>query len=57
MMQMFVSMDRFQEPYESEGEYECCEDCGEELDEDDVYDVEGEFVCECCLKIRFKYSA
>ena len=29
-----------------------CDECGEELD-DDIYDVDGEELCEECLKERF----
>ena len=30
-----------------------CDECGEELD-DDIYDVDGEELCEECLKERFR---
>ena len=30
-----------------------CDKCGEEI-EDDVYEAEGEDLCEYCLKERFK---
>ena len=28
-----------------------CDECGEELDDDDIYEVDGKMFCsECCLK-------
>lgn len=31
-----------------------CDDCGDEIDFDDVYDVYGDDLCEDCLKERFR---
>ena len=31
-----------------------CDRCGEEIDPDEVYSVEGEDICEECLKEQFK---
>lgn len=30
-----------------------CDNCGEEID-DDVYEIDGDHLCESCLKLRFK---
>lgn len=35
--------------------YYFCDDCGEELDPDEMYgDIEGEIFCEDCFKKRYK---
>lgn len=31
-----------------------CDICGEEIDLDDLYEVDGEDLCESCLKDRFR---
>lgn len=31
-----------------------CDKCGEEISSDEIYDVDGEDLCEWCLKERFK---
>ena len=31
-----------------------CEDCGEEIDYDDVYEVDGDKLCRDCLLDRFR---
>lgn len=31
-----------------------CDDCGEEIDKDNWYNVDGDDLCEDCLKDRFR---
>ena len=31
----------------------CCDKCGAELPDDEIYDVDGEELCEDCLKEKF----
>ena len=31
-----------------------CDCCGEEIDRDEIYEVDGEDLCESCLKDKFK---
>lgn len=38
------------------GEIFECVDCGEEIDYDDVYEVDGDKLCWCCLLSRFRVS-
>lgn len=57
MQLLGTSMDRFQPPNDHEGECECCADCDDWLDWDDMYEVDDEYLCASCLKDRFKYSA
>ena len=34
-----------------------CDKCGDELGSDEIYDVDGEELCEYCLKQMFKKEA
>ena len=34
-----------------------CADCGDEIDSDDVYEVNGDKLCRECLCDRYKFSA
>ena len=34
-----------------------CADCGEEIDPDDVYEVDGDKLCRDCLCDRYRISA
>lgn len=34
-----------------------CAECGNEIDDDDVYEVDGETLCRFCVLDRFKVSA
>lgn len=34
-----------------------CKDCGEEIDPDDVYEVDGDKLCQSCLCDRYRISA
>lgn len=31
-----------------------CDKCGEEISDDDIYEVDGEELCEYCLKEKFR---
>ncbi len=42
---------------DDEGEIFVCADCGDEIDPDDVYEVDGEKLCQSCLCDRYKFSA
>ena len=35
-------------------EYYYCDKCGEEIDPDEIYEVDGEDYCEECLKKEFR---
>lgn len=45
-----------QEP-DHEEEIFVCADCGEEIDPDDVYEVDGDKLCRDCLCDRYRISA
>ena len=34
-----------------------CADCGEEIDSDDVYEVDGDKLCQSCLCDRYRFTA
>ncbi len=34
-----------------------CADCGEEIDPDDVYEVDGDKLCKWCLCDRYRFTA
>ena len=34
-----------------------CADCGEEIDSDELYEVDGDKLCSICVLSRFKISA
>ena len=34
-----------------------CADCGFEIDSDDVYEVDGEKLCQSCLCDRYRFTA
>ena len=42
---------------QDDGEIFECADCGEEIDSDDVYDVDGDKLCRHCVLSRFKVPA
>jgi DNA-directed RNA polymerase subunit RPC12/RpoP len=41
----------------AEEEIFVCADCGDEIDPDEVYKVDGEYLCETCVLDRFRVSA
>lgn len=41
----------------AEEEIFVCADCGDEIDPDEVYEVDGEYLCETCVLDRFRVSA
>lgn len=41
-------------PYKRKIPVHYCDKCENELDEDEIYDVDDEELCEDCLKDRFK---
>ena len=34
-----------------------CTDCGSEIDSDDVFEVDGEKLCQSCLCDRYRFTA
>ena len=34
-----------------------CADCGDEIDSDELYEDNGDWLCEHCLLLRYKVSA
>ena len=34
-----------------------CADCGDEIDPEECYEVDGEYLCKICVLCRFKISA
>ena len=34
-----------------------CADCGSEIDSDDVFEVDGEKLCQSCLCGRYRFTA
>ena len=43
--------------YDEDQEIYVCADCGEEIDLDEIYEVEGEKLCHDCLCDRYRISA